>query len=220
MAKTVQLTPDEVLGKLRVERHRLEGALARFYSHDLSDDTHVVEGEALDICVPIRVMVHDTWKSTSLLSQLDPDYWNKPIHFQPLLAPPPRTLSSGQQVMTVTIPVNLQLSGGPEKRKTRFIRYESNHTSEFKVPLRDWWLNPCWSSGSIDVSNKDLVLALANKEGGAHVDGDHTPSYEAAKNQGIIMLAGKPISSVVRMGNFVGTAGDELLEYLRDNYQI
>jgi hypothetical protein len=214
-----QIPHDEVLRKLRVERYRLEGALARFYGHDLGDDAHAVEAEALDMCVPIRVMVHDTPKSASLLNQLDPAYWNKPIHFHPLVAPP-RTLPSGQQVMTVIVPINIQVSGGPEKSETRFIRYAGNYTSEFKVPLRDWWFKTCWNSGNNEVSNKDLVLALANKEGGAHVDGDHTTRYQAAKKQGIFAISGKPVSNIVRIGSLVGTAGDELLEYLRDNFQI
>jgi hypothetical protein len=150
----VELTHNELLRKLRVERLRLEGALTRFYGHDLKDDPHIIEGAALDICVPIRVMVHDTAKSTSLLRQLDSDYWNKPIHFDPLLSPPPRTSSSGQPIMTVRIPINLQMSGSSENPETRFVRYEGNRTSEFKVPLKDWWFNECWQSGGVDVSNQ------------------------------------------------------------------
>jgi hypothetical protein len=63
-----------------------------------------------------------------------------------------------------------------------------------------------------------MILALANKEGGAHVDDDMAANYKAAKNQGKISISGKPISDVVRLGSLVGIAGDELLEYLRENY--
>jgi hypothetical protein len=208
------MTRNEVIEKLRVMRHRLEGALNRFYSHDLSGDLAALEAEALDISMPIRVVVHhNPSKGTvALLNELDNAYMDKPIHFRPLIAPPPTTLPSGVQTMTVTIPINMSMT----VRSTKFTRYKGESTP--RVRLYDWWTNPCWDSGNNKVSNKDIILALANKEGGAHVSDDISGKYKAAKDQGKIVIGGKPVSDVVRMGSLVGIAGDELLEYLRENY--
>ncbi len=86
------------------------------------------------------------------------------------------------------------------------------------MPLKNWWFETCWDSGTNKVCNKDIVLAMTNKEGGAHVDGDASAKYTAAKNQGKIAIGGKPVSDVARLGSMVAIAGDELLEYLQVNF--
>lgn len=216
------MTRDEAIVKLRVVRHRLEGALDRFYGHDLSGDAVALEAAALDISMPIRVLVHHNPKrqSNALLHEIDTDYLDKPIHFRPLIAPPPRTLPSGVQTMSVSIPINMTLRVGNAGTRggTTFTRYRREKNPESRVPLRKWWFGTCWDSGTNQVSNKDIILALANKEGGAHVDGKLSANYGAAKNQGQIVIGGKPVSDVVRLGGLVGIAGDELLEHLYENY--
>jgi hypothetical protein len=202
--------------KLRVEEHRLKGALDRFYNHeDFSRNQTGLEAAVLEIATPIRVIVHDTGgSSVSLLNQVDSGYLDKLIHFAPLIAPPSRILPSGQRTMTSVIPINVSFGVG----KTVFIRYKGCKGTEKKVPLAEWWNAPCWDSGSNQISNKDIVLAIANKEGGAHVDGDVSAKYTSAKDQGKIIVGGRPVNDVVRLGNLVGIAGDELLEYLADHF--
>jgi hypothetical protein len=215
------MTPEEALSKLRVVEHRLRGALDRFYSHDPTGDPSALEAEALDISVPIRVMVHHVPKrSIALLSHIDPDFWNRPIRFRPLIATPPRTLPSGIRTTSATIPINLTLTAGtsPNSNTTRFIRYEGDGGPESRVPLKKWWFAPCWDSGNNQISNKDIVLAMANKEGGAHVADDLDQKYRIAKTQGHIRIGGKLVSDVVRLGTLLGTAGDELLEFIRDHF--
>jgi len=208
------MTHDEAIAKMKVERHRLEGALDRFYSHDVSGDPVALEAEALDISIPIRVMVHHNPlnRTVALLNELDNAYMDKPIHFRPLIAPPPRTLPSGVQTMSVIIPINMAITVG----STKFIRYKGEGAP--KVKLSTWWTDPCWDSGNNRVSNQDIILALANKEGGAHASDDLSAKYKAAKGQGKIVIGGKPVNDVVRLGSLVGIAGDELLEYLRENF--
>jgi hypothetical protein len=214
------LNHDEASAKLRVVRHRLEGALERFYSLDLSGDAIALEAAALDICIPIRVLVHDyKRRSIALLREIDASYLSKPIHFRPLIAEQPRTLPSGVQTMTVAIPVNVSLRvGDAATRSSTFTRYQGDTNPASRVPMQSWWFGTCWNSGTNELSNKDLVLSLANKEGGAHVDADLSPNYSAAKNQGHIMIGRKPVSDLARLGSLVGIAGDELLEHLRENY--
>jgi hypothetical protein len=193
----------------------LQSALDRFYRHDLSGDHIAMEAAALDVSTPIRVMVHTT---DSLLAQIDSDYLNKLIHFRPLIAPPPRTLESGVQTMTQIIPVNMTLATTGIKR-TSFTRYKGTNDPASRVCLKNWWFDTCWDNGDANkISNKDMVLALANKEGGAHVDGDMSAKYKAAKEQGRIIIGGRPVNDVVRLGSLVGIAGDELLECLQNNF--
>lgn len=42
--------------------------------------------------------------------------------------------------------------------------------------------------------------------------------YRAAKSQGHIIVGGKAVSDLGRIGSLLGIAADELLEYLRDNF--
>lgn len=206
------MTEDEAIAKAKVSQHRLKSALDSFYGQDISGDPIALEAAALNISIPVRVMIHQTIKSDALLGVIDPAYMDKLIHFRPLIAPPPKTLPSGVQTMTVTIPVNLAVT----TTSTRFIRYKGEPTP--RVKLTNWWNDPCWDSGNNKISNRDMILAFANKEGGAHVDDDMAAKYKAAKGQGKIVIGGTPVNDVVRLGSLVGIAGDELLEYLRENY--
>jgi hypothetical protein len=211
------LDHDEAIEKLRVTRHRLESALSRFYEHDLSGDTVALGAAVLDISTPIRVMVHHARPtSVSLLYQIDPDYWDKLIHFRPLITPPPRTLPSGERTMSVSIPINMTLSA----HKTSFTRYKPGGDSEARVPLKKWWFEPCWDSGTNKISNRDMVLSMTNKEGGAHVDGDVSAKYKSAKDQGRITIGQTPVKDIVRLGSLVAMSGDELMEYLHENFQM
>ncbi len=208
----------EAIGKLRVQRHRLAGALGRFYSHDLPGDPISLEAAVLDIAIPIRVMVHHVpdkkRPSICLLHQIAPEYWKRPIHFEPVITPRPRILPSGVRAVSVTLPWKFTIESG----HFRFTRYKEGPYSQAKAPLTKWWIDSCWDSGSNRVSNKDLVLAMANKEGGAHVDGDISATYRVARAQGAIAIGGNQVSNIAKLGSLVAYAGAELLEYLDENF--
>lgn len=215
------LDRQEAIEKLTVVRRRLEAALDRFYKNNIPGDPIALEAAVLDISTPIRVLVHHVpeRRSSCLLSQADPEYWKKPIHFQPLINPPSQTLPSGLKSVSRTIPMNVNISVNGTASSMRFTRYDRHaHSKEPKVPLKDWWINTVWDSGSNKVSNKDLVLAMVNKEGGAHVDGDTSEEYRAAKAQGRLSVGKTQVSDVARLGSLVAIAGDELLEYLDLNF--
>jgi len=196
------MTREELVEKLRVERHRLEGALERFYSHKLGGDAVAMEAGALDISVPIRVMVHhNPPASIALLHQIDSAFMIKPIHFDPTIARPPRTLPSGIRAMTITIPVHVTMADSG----TSFTRYRPGDDPNSRVPLQEWWSGICWDSGTNKISNRDIVLGLANKEGGTHIGGKRPSGrYMEAKRQGRAYFSGKPVSDVARIGSFGG----------------
>jgi hypothetical protein len=214
----------QAIDKLRVQRHRLEGALDRFYSHDLPGDAVSLEAAVMDVAIPIRVMVHHVpdRKSPSicLLHQIDREYWKKIIHFEPVITPRPRLLPGGVHAVSVTMPWKITIESGrnPPSVNFRFTRYKEGPHSQVRAALTKWWSDPCWDSGSNVVSNKDLIIAMANKEGGAHVDGDMSAKYRLAKAQGAIAIGTNQVSNIAKLGSLVAYAGGELLEYLDENF--
>jgi len=211
----------DAIEKLIVIRHRLDAALDRFYKNELPGDPVALEAAVLDISTPIRVMVHHVpeKKSACLLYQVDPEYWKKLIHFQPLINPPSKTLPSGLTSVSRSIPVNVHFKIDGAASSMSFTRYDRQaHSEEPRTALKNWWIDTVWDSGSNKVSNKDIVLAMVNKEGGAHVDGDASAKYRAAKAQGHLSVGGKQISDIARLGSLIGIAGDELLEYVDQNF--
>jgi hypothetical protein len=117
------------------------------------------EGEAKRIAVAIRVLMHDTRQSTSLLSQLG----LKSGHFLDTSLP----ISPDNMTPHSGLIVTAMGSGGA--------KYCAPLDDGIDQPtLRDfdqWWNTPVFvDSQKRDVSRKELVLAVANQDGGAHVD--------------------------------------------------
>jgi hypothetical protein len=133
------------------------------------------EGEAKRLAVSARVLLHDTAQSHSLMGQLG------------LLGIPfYSTVGSSHQLLQM----RLSTSG-----------------SSYHVPLDDrpphmltWVSFDDWWSGIVfddmkgnTLTRKQLVLALANKEGGAHIDLKLSPMYEAiAKDNALGWLVSTP----------------------------
>jgi hypothetical protein len=132
--------------------------------------------EAKSMATNIRILLHDTRNSTSLLKHLDSKlgiyYYNTAI---------PDTKFGLCGITTTTI------DGG----KT-FFNPPLNNLSEIRlrnpwVTFNTWWneMNVL-SDGNNRFSRKDLVLALANKDGGAHVDNKLDQPYsELTRNNSL-----------------------------------
>lgn len=212
----------QAIEKLRVQRYRLEGALDRFYSQKLPGNPVSLEAAVMDVAIPIRVMVHHVPDkkppSICLLHQIDPAYWKKTIHFEPVITPKPRVLPSGVHAVSVTLPWKFTIESRQNQSSVRFTRFGEAPHSQVRVALTKWWIDPCWDSGSNIVSNKDLIITMANKEGGAHIDGGTSAKYRVAKVQGAIAVGGIQVSSIAKLGSLVAYAGGELLGYLDENF--
>ncbi len=117
----------------------------------------------------------------------------------------------------------MRITIGPREAQSspqtyKFTRYKEGSHSQGTVPLKNWWMDVCWDSGSNKISNRDLVLGMTNKEGGAHVDADMPAKYRVAKAQGTISIGAIPISNIATLGSLIAFAGGELLEYLDQNF--
>ncbi len=123
----------------------------------------------------------------ALLKQLTPDFEDRLIAFDPKLV---------KQVPDVELtPGNFSQTRG----------------------VRDWWNQVCWNSGATSITNREIVLGLANKDGGAHVDGSGYPNYRKAKQQGQ-MFFGQQLSNIAKMGHLVAIAGDQLKAFITENF--
>ena len=130
------------------------------------------ESEALRIATSLRVIFHQTGSSTSLLTHLG---------------------ATGISMLSTTCsPVG---PGAPSnlakleiRRTDQDITFRSSALLDSAVmkrdiPFADWWQTEivCLTS-SVQMTRKSLVLAVANQDGGAHVDAKLEPDYTAIKS--------------------------------------
>lgn len=119
------------------------------------------KSEAKRLAVVIRVLLHDTKKSKSLLKQLN----KKDILFYDISLYSPNNLIQSLTLVGIEatskwakfIPL---LDDGPS------ICYKKG-----KVTFDDWWKGIVFVDGnSNEMTRKHLILAICNKDGGAHID--------------------------------------------------
>lgn len=204
------LSQDELRSLLATQKYRLATALNNFYN---ADNTNPAAGDAaaIDIAQAIRVLVHG---NEALLKQLLPDFEDRPIAFSPKLVKqvPDVQLSPGNFAQTRGIPQDVVIMTNNRMKYDR-----KKMTPDIpRVPVRDWWNQPSWDSGANSISNREIVLGLANKDGGAHIDGSGYPNYRKAKEQGQLFF-GQRISNIGKMGHLAAIAGDQLKAFITEN---
>jgi hypothetical protein len=119
------------------------------------------EGEANRLAAAIRVLVHDTGSSKSLLGQLG----QKSIKFYETSIP-----RNPRNIMTYSGLTAIELT--PEGAKYVAVLDMLPPDSPPRwVSFDEWWNRVIFvdQKGS-ETSRKDLILAVANKDGGAHLD--------------------------------------------------
>lgn len=146
--------------------------------------------EALRIATTIRVLVHETGQSRPLLKSVRPDYLEFPILDFPVSDPP-----GGGKVL-VRYGIGVQISG---KNGVQPI----TDTSRMELTsIGKWWEKSCLiftdpDGERIEFRRRDLLLTLANKEGGAHVDTFLPPKYERyVVNSGVKMFVGSETDTI------------------------
>jgi hypothetical protein len=132
--------------------------------------------EAIRIATSLRVIFHQTGKSTSLLTHLSATYTRirtsvfKPPYpqdwFSPLASIKTKVHVDKNRVKTPPDASPLEVVSPPTYRplinKVPFKRY---------ISAPDWWgSEPAMIFHKKKITRKDIVLWAANKDGGAHVD--------------------------------------------------
>ena len=154
MTKYVQ-TKEELLTHLR---EQVDFMVASAVSYD-----NGFEGEAKRLAVAIRILVYDTSSCTALLTQLrkmDILFYDSAAAFDP------RNLATSN---CLTI---MKLSSAGAEFVAPLDNLSPSRNKDKKVSFGRWWnRTPTYkdNAGSI-FTRMDLVLAVANKEGGAHID--------------------------------------------------
>lgn len=135
---------------------------------------------ALSISTTIRVLVHDTSNSTSLLLSLgkkDVQYLDTRIidHDKSI------NLSLVRQIN-----VGVRDGAGGEAKYWPLCdeRYFSTPSHHFKyVSFDAWWDGVVFKNENFSLTRQDLVLTVANKDGGAHFDEKVDEKYDAFRKK-------------------------------------
>lgn len=163
--------------------------------------SHYDEGEfseAKRLATTLRVLLHDSKKSKSLLTQLglkdklrfvDTAGEIEPDTFEVL---PGRRFRASIAVATPLAPI----AWGSWKG-FRFIARLDDHRTAFR-PLKfdTWWNNPAVAiPPNFRLSRRDLMLGVANQDGGAHVDASLRQQFARVSRQRFILSSKrKPLS--------------------------
>ncbi len=123
------------------------------------------EGESKRIATAVRVLLHDTKKSKSLLSQLDLkgiDFWDT---------------SGPLEKASLTSHSGLVVSAMNSQGASYHAFLDDGFSPPNKVSFEHWWNQIVFvDTAKRTLSRRDLVLVVANQDGGTHVD----PSLDTA----------------------------------------
>jgi hypothetical protein len=198
------------LKALEEQRHLLRIAIAGMSTGDLT--------QALHVATTIRVLVHETAGSKPLLKSIQSNYLYLPIFDR--MIEPPRNVAPGVRAITFYCPVSVQISvpAGTVCLMT------SLDSTEYRLStLGAWWNNACMAlPGLGPFGRRDLVLGLANKEGGAHVDARITKRYKLLLESKFFQykIGDKDLGPLNISRLVAGKCGVELLDCLDRNFPV
>jgi hypothetical protein len=197
------------LKALEEQRHLLKDAIAGMNTGDLT--------RALNVATAIRVLVHETGNSKPLLKSIRSDYSGLGILLRP--PPPPARCPPGIKAITFYCPVSAAVStSGVVSLVTTLDAKEYREST-----LGEWWANACmFLPGIGPVTRRELVLGLANKEGGAHVDDRMPVKYKLLLGSKFVQFKINQIDlGPLNMARLVaGRCGVELLDCLDRNFPL
>jgi hypothetical protein len=188
---------------LRTQYNRLRDALDGYYAGKRE--------QLLNVATTIRVLVHDKpgTSSRSLLSRLNPGYWDLPIYNK--LPPHPDSV--------LTIHSRLVFTGG---QATRIVRPRFDTTTYRMVPLKIWWTADYQILGRKRLSKSEIILTVADKDGGAHID-EKVPQSFAALSEPPVRYGSEEMGKLTFVQpnmayDVTAESGCELQEYLERHF--
>ena len=195
----------------RSTNHEMLAQQLGFLKSSLEAYKDGTDAEALRIATTIRVLVHETTKSNPLLKQIDHNYLDLTI----LDTPKP----GGKTLVLYGIGVSVSTEKGVQP-VTDLIDPRLQ-----PVPLRQWWTRPVLvftdqNGQQVSFSRKDLLLILANKEGGAHVDTEVPPAYEKyVLDSGVPFMVSGVMTDSVHLAQFASVeSAVRIIECLERNF--
>ena len=141
-----------------------------------------VREEALRLATTLRVLLHDTENSQSLLLQLGVKDGLRFLSTGSLsiIGAPLTGMMAGPAALAVLAPM---MMGGDQPPEHRALLHSVAPGP--KQIFDTWWNDSVLAARGEQWTRRDLVLALANKEGGAHVDSKPSDKWVDLKKLGI-----------------------------------
>jgi hypothetical protein len=171
--------------------------------------------ESLRIATTIRVLVHEpkTKSSVPLLKQVDPNYLDLTI-----LDKPDTTSPKTMQFIGIGVSVKAdQLGVGHPVT-------DLTDPGLQPMPLKHWWHRPLLifrqNGHQVRFTRRDLLLTLADKEGGAHVDSTVPPDYEKyVVDSAIPFIVNNVMTDSAHLAQFASVeAGVRMIECLERTF--
>jgi len=204
-----KVTKEFLREKLREQKHLLKKSTSDMTEGDLA--------EALRVAASLRVLIHEHGRGKPLLAQLNPNFLQLQIpdaESDPPEAPPE---PGARAVVVLEVPVGINLSDAGAFLSPELPPPEALRASI----LGRWWFRPnaLIIPGAGGFSRMEIVVGLADKEGGAHVDTEITRKYEQLINCGAYRMGtGKQIETINVSRLMVGQAGLEILRFLEQHF--
>jgi hypothetical protein len=197
-SRMVTRTPSGYLQLLQDQYVLLKDSVAGFYAGTAA--------KANDVAVRIRTLVHSTDKSRALLSFVAPNYLELDIYHR-------SSRLSEKAVFFLQQPIRITAGG-----RSAIMRDDFTNPNYKLVPLERWWMDEYLVIGQVRSSKKQIVLDVANKDGGAHVDEEVPARYVAASEPPFIFGANDQFVRPNLARSTVAQAGNELLNYLERHF--
>jgi SEC-C motif len=171
------------------------------------------EPEAKRLSVNLRVLVHDTRNSVSLLKHLEIKDKLPFVNTAPPPAPP-GVISFFRGGLCIA---EKTLGEGSKTRVVPVLDSDPLRNDQPRQCFEDWWKTPVLHDHEGNAfTRKDFVLAVADQDGGAHVDAQLEPAYEAlTRGNSMRITTGTETTEdgweVLMGGTFGGGAGGSQL---------
>lgn len=164
----------ELLGALRDQRELLRNAAERYDAGS--------EVEAKNIAVRLRVLLHDTKSSHSLLAQLGVKERLPFLDTSNVEMPPEVPCFDAGLCM-----IHAQLGEDGYSRYVPAMRNMDPERSHPPQAFVDWWLESVVTNNSGEpVCRREFVLWLANEDGGAYIDSSLRGAYADLSKTGLV----------------------------------
>jgi hypothetical protein len=203
---------EDFLGMLREQAGFLRRSLDAFYQGDFE--------EAVRIATTIRLLVHEKGGSKPLLKSVRPDGLDLPI-----LDYSEQERPEGEPVLRIVVGIR----PGPGASVAPSVDLSSAHYA--RTSIGAWWDRTVFGfrppgQAKIVVQRRKIILILADKEGGAHVDPSQDAEYVTLLVDGPLRfefdaggLIGKVPVDTPNLARFLAAqSGAEMLESLKRNF--
>jgi hypothetical protein len=131
--------------------------------------------EALRVAISIRVILHQTSASTSILTHLNTPSVSLLSETNDMQIGG-STAPSGSWTTQYAFGIGI-LRSGPKGRS--YMPSLGEGWRQAMMPAMEWWNQIIYVIAPHRISRRDVVLGAANKDGGAHVGGQLSPTYAA-----------------------------------------